>query len=92
MSESDALTHALRELIRGVIREELAVLRAEPPPVEYRGRNEEAQRLRISVSTLDRLVRDGMPCVHIGDSRRFRAADVDAWLAAESLRRHTDAG
>lgn len=79
----DPLSEALKSLIRSVLREELEELRAEllKPVSEYRDRNQEAARLGISLATLDRLCRDGLPFVYVGDSRRFRAREVDDWLS-----------
>lgn len=79
----DPLSEVLKAVMRSVLREELAELRealTESPKSEYRDRQQEAQRLGISIATLDRLCREGLPFVYVGDSRRFRAAEVDAWL------------
>lgn len=79
----DPLSEVLKSVMRSVLREELAELRealTEPQQSEYRDRQQEAQRLGISIATLDRLCRDGLPFVYVGESRRFRAAEVDAWL------------
>lgn len=81
-----ALFEALTELVRSAVASELEQIKLQlaEPRSEYRDRHAEAQRLGISLSTLDRLCRDGMPFVHVGDSRRFRASDVDAWLTSRS--------
>jgi excisionase family DNA binding protein len=78
---------ALRELVRGVVRDELEALRAElvSPPSPYLDRQQTAQRLAISIATLDRLCRAGLPCVRVGDSRRFLSSDVDAWIRARGI-------
>jgi hypothetical protein len=71
----------LKTLIASAVAQAMDAQAATP---EYRDRASEAQRLGISVAKLDRLVREGLPTVWIGSSPRFRAADVDAHLAAQS--------
>jgi excisionase family DNA binding protein len=39
-----------------------------------------AEHIGVSLPTVDRLVGEGMPHVRIGDSPRFFASDVVAWL------------
>jgi excisionase family DNA binding protein len=45
-----------------------------------------AKALGVSCSTIDRLVREGMPVVHVGDHRRFDLADCGPWLRARGKR------
>jgi hypothetical protein len=47
-----------------------ALARSSPEP-EYLSRHEMAARLGISLATLDRLCREGLPFVYVGDCRRF---------------------
>jgi hypothetical protein len=47
-------------------------------------RSELAQSLGCSVATVDRLSRDGAPCVWLVESRRFELATVLEWLRARS--------
>lgn len=42
--------------------------------------SEVAERLGFSVRTIHNLVKEGLPSRKIGRSRRFIAAEVDAWL------------
>ncbi|MEY4513142.1 MAG: hypothetical protein RLZZ450_5264 [Pseudomonadota bacterium] len=52
---------------------------------EYRDDKQEAHRLGIGVHKLRELVAAGVvPCVHIGDRRRYLARDVDAAIKAHS--------
>lgn len=39
-----------------------------------------AETLDCSLRTIDNLQAAGMPCIHIGRSRRFIADEVIAWL------------
>ncbi len=44
-----------------------------------------ARALGIGLATVDRLRRDGMPCVHVGDSPRFEIAPCLAWLRGREV-------
>jgi excisionase family DNA binding protein len=60
--------------------------KAEPPvdPDALLSKAQLAKKLAVSVSTIDRLTARGMPvAAHVGDHRRYRLADVEAWLAAQ---------
>jgi hypothetical protein len=57
---------------------------AQRPAPEYLTRQRLAEALDVSVSLIDRMTREGMPCVLVGDSRRYRLPDVHAWLAART--------
>jgi hypothetical protein len=42
-----------------------------------------AKKLAVSVATVDRLVREGLPvAVHVGDARRFRLEQCRVWCAS----------
>lgn len=47
------------------------------------GRATVAQHLCVSVKTVDRLVRQGLPSVKCGGLRRFRLSEVDAWVQGQ---------
>lgn len=49
-------------------------------------KDELAGFLRVSASTLDVYVRQGMPYVQLGGQRRYRMADVSAWLETRTTR------
>ncbi|MDW7759444.1 MAG: helix-turn-helix domain-containing protein [Acidobacteriota bacterium] len=53
----------------------------------YFTKREIAEYLKISLATLERLMKEGLP--HIKLSRRvlFRKADVDAWLESKIISR-----
>jgi hypothetical protein len=42
-----------------------------------------AERLCCSISTVDQLRRDGMPCLYVGDSPRFVYEAVLAWMSEQ---------
>jgi len=44
-------------------------------------RNELALRLSCSAGHVDKMRRDGMPCLYLGDSPRFVFADCVRWLS-----------
>lgn len=70
--------------LSAVVREAIAAQHTPAP--EYRSDIDEARRLDIGVSTLRRMATDGCPHVYCGDRRRWRAADVDAWLRSRGAR------
>lgn len=46
-----------------------------------------AKKLAVSVATVDRLVKEGMPiAAHVGDARRFRLEQCRAWCATRGKR------
>lgn len=47
-------------------------------------RNSLARSLGVSTSTVDRLVRTGLPCLLVCEARRFELAAVLEWLRARS--------
>lgn len=50
-------------------------------PEPYVTRRELAATFAISDSTIDRMVREGCPCVTMGKRiKRFRISDVEAWM------------
>lgn len=74
-----ATAEQLAELIRAAVEEALAEQRQDLAPALL-DRAGIARALGISPSTVDRLRRDGLPCVLIGDSPRFLAAECVSWL------------
>jgi hypothetical protein len=52
-----------------------------PAPVPLVDKRELARLLDVSVATIDRLARSGMPFQPVGDARRFDIAACRAWLA-----------
>jgi excisionase family DNA binding protein len=69
--------HQLRELIAD------AVERAQAPPgTPWRTAEQLAEYLGVSVATINRRVREGLPFarLHKGGRRMFYTPDVDAWL------------
>lgn len=69
---------ALRELVRDVALEVLAEGDNAPPALL--DRSGLARALGVGLSMVDRLRREGMPCVLIGDSPRFVLGEALAWV------------
>lgn len=56
---------------------------APPPPSDvWMTAERYAQTRHLSVATVRRYCREGMPCVRFGHGYRIRPDDADAWLAA----------
>lgn len=53
---------------------------AKPAPSPLLDRSGIAQALGVSLSSIDRMVKDGCPCLRILDARRFEFEAVKAWL------------
>lgn len=69
----------LRELVRGVVREELARLR--PSPEEYLSPAVAARIARVAASTIRRWIRQGRITGHkAGRAVRIRRADLESFL------------
>ena len=74
----------LRELVREAVREEMATAR--PAESDWMTAADVCEHARISLSRLDKCVREGLPCHRVGPVRRFRRAEVDTWFAGRRLR------
>ena len=81
-------TDELRSLVRAALIEALAEHQSGGAAPELLGRTDAARSLSVSTSMIDRLRKEGMPCVWLGDSPRFRIADCVVWLQS----RHAGAG
>lgn len=79
----------LAELVRGAVETALAEQRQEVAPVLL-DRAGVAQRLGVGTTTVDRLRREGMPCVFIGDSPRFDLAECVDWIRRRPLGQHAE--
>lgn len=55
-------------------------LRKKTPSEAYLTRSELGRVLKVSLSTVDRLVADGMPFTWVGRHRRFELGKVRMWL------------
>lgn len=60
------------------------VLESQRPPPEYLTRQRLAEVLDVSLAIVDKDTRDGCPFVYVGDSKRYRLADVHAFLEART--------
>jgi hypothetical protein len=70
----------LAELVKRAVQDALAEHQPSAPAPALFDRTGIAQRLGLGTTTVDRLRRDGMPCVFIGDSPRFELAECLAWI------------
>jgi excisionase family DNA binding protein len=78
-------TDEVRELVRSVMREELANHRN--PGREVLTAEHVAEMLEVHVRTVAKLVvRDGLPAHRLGREYRFNRAEVLAWLEERSTR------
>lgn len=77
VSEAD-----LRQLVRDAVTEALAEREPAADTPLLLDRRAMASVLGIGVDTLDKLRREGLPTVLVGDAPRFLAAEVLEWLRA----------
>lgn len=77
----ELLRTIVREEVRAAVAEQLATLAPPSEPPTLLDRKGLARALVCSVATVDRMVREGMPHVLLGDSRRFDLPVVKGWLA-----------
>ena len=70
----------LAVLVRDAVRGALEAQRADAPAVLDRAGL--ARALGCSLASVDRLLREGCPCVRLGSDPRFVVANVVAWLQA----------
>ena len=62
-------------------------------PEEILTIREVADYLKITERTLYRLVQDGrLPAFKVGNSWRFRRADIDAWIGVQTTARRDEGG
>lgn len=73
----------LEEIIANAVEKALAEQREDVAPALL-DRATIARRLGVGTSTVDRLRREGMPVIWIGDSPRFEANACVAWLREHS--------
>lgn len=74
----------LAAIVRQAVQDAAQSTFSAPAPECLLTRQELAARLKCSVATVDRSVRDGCPHVKLGDDRRFRFRDVVRWLEERS--------
>jgi len=53
-------------------------------------KQEMAVKLKISIPTLDKLRKDGLPTIKVGESIRFDENEVDVWLKAQREKEQKD--
>lgn len=75
----------LMGIVRGAIEAAVAELRQDASPTLL-DRSAIARQLGVGTSTLDRLRREGLPCILIGDSPRFEVASCIEWLRQHHAR------
>jgi hypothetical protein len=69
----------LQELVRGAVETALAERHEDAAPMLL-DRARVARALGVGIATVDRLRREGMPCVFIGESPRFLITNCVEWL------------
>lgn len=72
----------LRQLVADGVADGLERQRAAPSEGLLLDRNELALAFDCSAGLVDKLRRQGMPCLYLGDSPRFERAACLAWLRA----------
>lgn len=70
----------------------LAEIRSEPlrDPDELRTRDELARAVGVSLATIDRLTREGMPVEIVGNGKRYHVGRCREWLATRGRKRTTE--
>ena len=95
---ADAIStlRAIRALTDAVLHEDplptVSHAEPEPEPEGLASRGKTANVFGFSLSTLDRLCRDGCPYLIVGTRRRFDLAQVRAWFAARGSKPTTPEG
>lgn len=74
----------LRELVRTAALQAVAEAVNAPQPALL-DRSGIARALGVGTSSVDRFRREGMPCVHVGDSPRFEIEPCLAWLRGREV-------
>lgn len=82
MSHSDPLVVVRAVVLRAIVAAAVAEAMAahEPAGPRLLDRAGLAEALGCSLSSVARLVRDGCPCIRLGDSPRFELGEVVGWL------------
>jgi hypothetical protein len=84
-----ATTEQLAEFVRDAVAAALAEQREDVSPV-LMDRSGIGRALGVSPTTVDRLRREGLPCVLIGDSPRFIVASCIEWLHTNRVSRESE--
>ena len=74
----------LRQLVTNAVADALCDQQPAQPAPELVDRRGLARALFVSLSSVDRLAREGCPCVRVCDSPRFEVAAVIDWLKARA--------
>jgi hypothetical protein len=81
LADAIALTLTRPDVIEALRAAFAAKAEAKGDPDALLSKAQLAKKLATSTSSIDRLTRDGMPvAAHVGDQRRYRLADVLAWM------------
>lgn len=77
-----------KEMIASTIRKEIAAIQKPEPEPDYITRSEAAEKLRITLSTLDKYTREGLlKAFRIGGRVRYRSNDLEkAFREIKSLK------
>ena len=86
MASKPAFTLTEDEL-SGLVARAVGDALASTPPLSARllDRVQLAVALSCSAATVDKLRRQGMPCLYLGDSPRFEVEDCVAWLRSREI-------
>lgn len=83
--QPDQLDAIIERAVRSAVRQLTGELH-QPHVPEYMDKKALAAYLNVSVSTIGRMMRAGMPYAIASGSPRFRTADVDLWMRTEGHR------
>ena len=83
--QPDELDAIIERAVRSAVRQLSAETHRSHVP-EYMDKKALADHLSVSVSTIGRMMRAGMPYSTASGSPRFRTADVDLWMRTEGHR------
>jgi excisionase family DNA binding protein len=78
----------LAALIRGIVADELRPIRDNlnnDTPSEWMTRSQLAAYLGVSLPTVNRHMKEGMPYSRLGEQPRFHKSDIDRWLKDERV-------
>jgi excisionase family DNA binding protein len=77
---NDPFTVAIRAAVAAEFAPVLELLEGMSTPPKYLTNEELAARLQVSLPTIRKLVEAGMPCLYLGEVRRYSIDAVERWL------------
>jgi hypothetical protein len=82
LSEDD-LRNLMQEAVAVGVAAALQKQRQEHPTVPLLTRTQLGKHLQVSPNQITKLIKQGMPSLGCGADRRFRLADVQAWMETQ---------